>query len=151
MKRIFALAILTAVLSACAVEGEPIRIDITDSVCASAIKFKTDARIDYRTKNRFELSMKLDWEVYPGSEFRIELRPKRDSEDAEVQIIGVSGTLPDKTSTAYGWLDGSGKASELPDNTLVFCVPSDVPENTVYKFDVVVGGIGRLDPRIHVR
>jgi hypothetical protein len=150
MKRIFFLAVLTAALSACAVEGEPIRMEIMDSPCGPSTKGKTPASIIYRTENTFELSTKLDWEVYENTEFRIELKPKPGSESALVQTIGVSGTLPGGASTPFNWLDGRGMASKLPDQTLVLCVP-EVPAGTVYKFDIVVGGIGRLDPRIHVR
>ncbi|MCP5091764.1 MAG: hypothetical protein GY949_12650, partial [Gammaproteobacteria bacterium] len=74
------------------------------------------------------------------------LDAKNGSEDALIETTGKSGWLPDGNSTPFDWLNGEGKAA---DKTMILCVP-DVPAGTIYKFDVEVGGIGSIDPRVHV-
>lgn len=153
MKRIIFLLIATAALSACASSGKPIEISITDSPCGTSTKGYTPASVSYHTKNTFEMSMKLKWDVGESTEFRIRLKPKRGSEGVLVKTIGKSGNLPPNGTggpTPFGWLDGSGTAFGLTDQILILCVPPGIPKGTIYKFDVDIDGIGRLDPRVEV-
>ena len=146
MTRILLLAVLAVGLTACAVEGRPILGALPDSTCGESTKGRTDAVIKYGTVNRFFLSIRLRYDVLADTEFRVKLRPKPGSESAAVKTIGKSGKLPDNTNTPFGWLDGEGSGK----STIVLCVPKGVPKGTEYKFDVEVGGIGRLDPRVRV-
>ncbi len=108
---------------------------------------ETRATIKYRTKNKFEVSLDLKTDVNRYSEFRIRLDAKQGSGDAKVTTIGRSVESPDPTITDFSWLNATGTANN--EGTLVLCVP-DVPVGTKYKFDVEVGGIGSIDPRVEV-
>ena len=152
MKKTFLLLTIAGALAVCtspgmtrAPTGAP-----TTSICGENLNPHKDATITYRTKNTFEVSMKLRHNVKKKSEFRIRLDPKQDSDDAVIETIGKSGELPDRNPTPFGWLNGKGKAADFPKETMILCVPDGVPEGTVYKFDVEVGGIGSIDPRVHV-
>lgn len=151
MNKTFLLLTIAGALAVCTSPGmtrAPMDTPAT-SICGEQLKDSTDAKITYRTKNRFEVSMKLQHVVKNKSEFRIKLYAKQGSDDAMIETIGKSGWLPDGNSTPYDWLDGKGKAADFTNETMILCVP-DVPVGTVYKFDVEVGGIGSIDPRVHV-
>lgn len=132
------------VLTGCAGSGTP-----ANSVCGEDLNRATRATITYRTKNKFEVSLDLKTDVKSRSEFQIRLDPKQDSGDAIIETIGRSGELPDKTATSFTWLNSKGTAADYPKNTIILCVPS-VPSGTEYKFDVRIGGIGSIDPRVAV-
>ena len=121
----------------------------TTSKCGKDLNKPTKATITYRTKNKFEVSLDLKTVVKSNSEFQIKLDPKQNSDDAVIETIGRIGELPDKSSTSFSWLNASGKAADFPNETIVLCVPS-VPSGTEYKFDVKIGGIGSIDPRVSV-
>jgi hypothetical protein len=152
MNKTFLLITIAGVLAVCTSPGMTRTPQGTSptSICGDNVKKPTDARITYRTKNRFEVSMKLKHDVASNSEFRIELRPDKGSEDALIETIGKSGWLPDGNPTPFDWLNGKGKAADFPRNKMILCVPDGVPIGAVYKFDVKVGGIGSIDPRVHV-
>lgn len=150
MKKIFLLLLITAALAACTTTGKPVKGVIPDSKCGDAVRGRTDASVTYRVDDRFEISMKLNWDVGHDSEFRIKLKPKRGTHSAVVTTTGRSGTLPDGSSTPIAWMNKSGTAETLTDKTLILCVPKDVPVGTEYKFDINVAGIGTIDPRVRV-
>jgi hypothetical protein len=154
MNKTFLLLTIAGALTVCTSPGmtrAPVDTPPT-SICGDNVNVEdpTDAKITYRTKNRFEVSMKLKHDVASNSEFRIELKPDKDSEDALIETIGKSGWLPDGNPTPFDWLNGKGKAADFPGNKMILCVPDGVPIGTVYKFDVEIGGIGSIDPRVHV-
>jgi hypothetical protein len=150
MKTLFLLLIFAIGLSACATPGEPVKTPVPDSACEGKIRGHTPGKLTYRTKNKFEMSVKLRFEVGSNTELRLTLDPKQGSEDAVITITGVSGELPDDGgSTSTTWLNKSGKAADFDKGTIIFCVP-EVPIRTTYKFDIEVGGIGKLDPRADV-
>ena len=153
MKTKLLLLISVLVLAGCASEGKVVNSKLRDSVCGENYSNYTSGTLSYRTKNKFEVSLKLRFEVDGLSELRLKLKPKDDdSDDANIKIIGVSGKLPDNTNTPFGWLDKEGKAADFDKSTMIFCVP-DVPEGTRYKFDAEIDGIGTIttiDPRVDV-
>lgn len=144
------------ILVGCASAGTPVvsSIPASKTSCATGVKGYTPGKITYRTKNTFLISVKLKFDAGEGTELRLKLDPKKGSEDSIVSIVGKKGTLPDGTSTPFGWLNKSGKASDFRKDTMVLCVPPKIPVGTVYKFDVVVAGIGtikaEIDPRVDV-
>ncbi len=151
MKKIFLLLTVAGALAVCTSPGMT-RAPVdkpTTSICGEDLKPRTDATITYRTKNKFMVTMDLKHTVKKNSEFRIKLDPKQDSDDAVIETIGKSGELPGGTLTSSAWLNGKGKAADFPNETMILCVP-DVLEGTIYKFDVEIGGIGSIDPRVHV-
>jgi len=152
MNKTFLLLTIAGTLAVCTSSGMTHAETGTPatSICGENVNMDdhTDATITYRTKNIFLVSMKLKHKVASNSEFRIKLDPKQDSDDALIETIGKSGWDPDGNSTPFDWLNGKGKASDLP--TMILCVPDGVPIGTVYKFDVEIGGIGSIDPRVHV-
>lgn len=150
MKILFLLLTLAIGLSACATPGKPIKTPVPESDCEGKMRGHTPGKLTYRTKNKFEMSIKLRFEVGGDTELRLKLDPKQGSEDALITITGVSGELPNGGgSTSTDWLNKSGEAADFDDETMIFCVPK-VEVGTEYKFDVEVGGIGKLDPRAAV-
>ena len=154
MNKTFLLLTIAGTLAVCTSSGMTRAQEDTPatSICGENVNVEdpTVADITYGTKNKFEVAMKLKHEVASNSEFRIKLKPKQGSDDALIETIGKSGWLPDGNSTPFDWLNGKGKASVLPEETMILCVPDGVPIGTVYKFDVEIGGIGSIDPRVHV-
>ena len=151
MNKTFLLMTIAGALAVCTSPGMtrgPMGTPPT-SICGENLNPHKDATITYRTKNKFEVSMKLKHDVEKNSEFRIKLDWKQGSDDAVIETIGKSGWLPDGNPTPFDWLNGKGKAADFPKETMILCVP-DVPAGTIYKFDVEVGGIGSIDPRVHV-
>jgi hypothetical protein len=151
MKKSFLLIAIAFALSGCVSNGEAIEVSITDSTCGSSTKGKTDTKLKYK---KDDISMK--WKSYVGenTEFRIELKPKKGFEGNQVEIAGISGTLPGGDNTPFAWLNIKKSAKEFMDADkkpiLILCVPAEVPVGTEYKFDVHVEGIGKLDPRAAV-
>ena len=144
-KKTLLIATLSITLVACA------GVNTTNtSVCGENLNGPKDAKLTYRTKNKYEVSMDLKYDVKNNSEFRIQLDPKQNSDDAEIEIIGKSGELPDKSPTDFSWLNKKGKAADFPNKTMILCVPPNLPDKTMFKFDVEVGGIGSIDPRLEV-
>lgn len=98
--------------------------------------------------------MKLGHKTFNSSQFRIKLTPQGgSSKDVVVTTTGVSGTLPGGAGTSYTWLDGSGSynSTAATSRKIILCVPDGLPVGTTFKFDVDVGGIGGIDPRVDVK
>ena len=150
MKEILLVLAISLAVCSCAANGRPDKGLISISKCGETTKAKTTTDLKY---GKVEEEIKMKWKSWVGenSEFRIRLKPKSGNKDRLVTIKGVSGTLPGGASTPFAWLDGNGRANSLPDKTLVFCVPKDIPMETSYKFDVTVEDIGTLDPRVDVK
>jgi len=153
MKKIFLLLAIAVTLAACASNGNPVRqvIAEADTTCTGKLTGKTTTELKY---GKDDITIKWKSFVLSNSEFRIKLKPKKGYEANQVQIIGKWGRKPDGTSTSFAWLDVTGSAKELKDagkkSIFVLCVPDDISEKTVYKFDVVIAGIGDHDPRAEV-
>ena len=114
---------------------------------------KKDVKVSYRSSNdTFMVEMKTKSSAHPKQPFLIDLRPRSGSRDVLVTIKGVSGELPEQGgSTSVDWMNVSGSynSTSADGNKIVLCVP-DVPAGTWYKFDVIVDGIGTIDPRLDV-
>lgn len=152
MKRIILLLLLPLALSACVSSGKPIRVAVANSTCAGTPKGHTPAELTYRLDNKLEMSMKLKWDAGENTEFRIKLKPKGSGTDnVLVETIAVSVDPPPVGGVPpIAWMNKQGTARNLPDSTLVLCVPAGVATGTVFKFDINVGGIGTIDPRVEV-
>lgn len=127
---------------------------VTDTTCADETNGPSEATIKYKylPNNTISMSMALRANTNKRAQFRIKLNPPRaDSRDAIITTKGVSGTLPDSTSTPFAWLDGSGSYNSTAGDahSIILCAPN-VPSGTEYKFDITVGGIGTIDPRVAV-
>ena len=100
MKKSFLLIAIAFSLSGCVSNGEAIQVLIVDSTCGSSTKGKTDTKLKYK---KDDISMK--WKSYIGenAEFRIKLKPKKGFEGNQVEIIGISGTLPAGGPGVHRW------------------------------------------------
>jgi hypothetical protein len=147
------LLITAALLTAgCAANGVPTgnTIAAANTSCSGGASGRTDTKLKYK---KDDIEMKWKSHVTDDSEFRIKLKPRTKYRDSLVKIVGVSGTLPNGNPTPHAWLDIKGTYNGLKQSTgkaiFVLCVP-DVPEGTIYKFDVDIPDIGILDPRVEV-
>ncbi|GAA0852818.1 hypothetical protein [Aliiglaciecola litoralis] len=152
MNKIIMLVITSFILTSCANNRNNFaRVTTCDddenSPARAEISYK------YKVDSELEMGMRLKFSGKAGNRFEIKLKPKGSgSNDVKVHTIGVSGTLPNGDPTDYTWLNGSGSYNSTrgDGNNIVLCVPSDIPEDTVYKFDVKVDTIGTIDPRFRV-
>jgi hypothetical protein len=148
MKKIFLILVVTMALAACVSNGKPKKFSITDSDCGNSTRGRTDTKLKY---GKDGIEMKAKSHVHDNTEFRIKLIPKEGFEGKKVKIVGVSGTLPDGTGTAFDWLKKEKSAKEAGEKAiLTLCVPPEVDVGTVYKFDVEIEDLGKLDPRVEV-
>ena len=113
--------------------------------CAGGLPGHKTSKLHY-DKRGFSMDPKTL--VPKKSEFWVRLKPSRQVRNKEIEIIGISGTLPNGDPTPFDWLNKTGKYTDS--KFIVLCVPQDVPAKTVYKFDVNVQALGVLDPRIEV-
>ena len=149
MNRIFLLVVFTAALGACAYDGKPRTADLDSPVCMGPVKGYTIAYLFYGESKMVMIPLS---KVRPRTAFLVGLKPLDGFEDADVTVTGTSGN-------AATWMTGvTKKYKDLPKGLYpkgtfeVGCVPND-PENTRYKFEVIVnkGDVtNTLDPRIEV-
>jgi len=142
MKIVF-VAASSLLLIACT-NGNPIEEPFVSPDCGPVGGY-TQTMVTYGDKG---IDMKELSKVRVNSEFRIKLKPKpkKDWADNNVSIKGDTA----KSGANADWIDGSGKEKDLSNGWfLAGCVP-DVPEKTIYKFDVEVDGLNILDPRVEV-
>ncbi len=156
MKKIFLLLTVSLTHVACASISGP----VATTTCPDTTHGPSDADISYRVDDKFSVTMKLKHKAFNNSEFKIKLIPKGgSSNDVVITTTGVSGTKPDGTNTAFGWLGGNGSYNSLAaqDHKIILCVPPGLPEHTTFKFDVDIskkdgtGVIGGIDPRVDVK
>ena len=149
MKKIFLLLTVSLTLVACASFSGP----VVTTTCPGATNGPSDASIKYRLDSQFSVTMKLSHKAFNSSQFRIKLTPQGGASNAVVvTTTGVSGTLPGGAATPHIWLNGSGsyKSTAATSRKIILCVPGGLPKGTTFKFDVDVGGIGGIDPRVDV-
>jgi len=151
MKNIFLLLVMTTALAACASNGKPAKVSITDSDCGDSTRGRTGTDLKY---GKDDIDMKWKSHVYKDSEFRIKLKPEKDYDGKKVKIVGISSSVTTGPGSSFDWLDIEKSAKELKDAgekaVLVLCVPKDAPKGTDYKFDVIIEDVGELDPRVEV-
>jgi hypothetical protein len=113
--------------------------------CGGTVSGYTQTQVAYGDDG---ISMKKISKVRVNTEFRIKLKPKpkEDWEDVLVTAKGITA----KSDANADWIDGNGRANNLPNGWFVAgCVPA-VEKGTKYKFDLKVEDLGLLDPRIEV-
>ena len=151
MKKIFLLLTVSLTLVAC----ESTSDSVTTSQCTDAKVPPGDTSVKYKVDEDgdFSVTMKLKHNVHSDSAFKIKLIPQgNESKDVVITTKGVSGTKPDGTSTAFGWLDGSGSfnSTDSDHNHIILCVPDDAQPGSWYKYDIYIGDTGSIDPRVDV-
>ena len=154
MKKIFLLLTVSLTLAACASTSD----SVTTSQCTDAKVPPGDTFVRYKVDEDgdFSVTMKLKHNVHSDSAFKIKLIAQgNESDDVVITTKGVSVTLPDSTLGAPSlvkWLDGSGSFNSTTGDQhhIILCVPDDAQKGSSYKYDIYIGDIGRIDPRVDV-
>lgn len=145
IRNYLSVLLVSMFLSGCASQqGNPVASGVANTTCAGTTGH-TNGNIKYRTHVWYELGVKLDFNVTPSSELRLKLQPHPSSISETVKTIGVSCGGPGACTT--GWMNGLGSGNT--NTEIILCVPNE-PVGTWYKFDIEVGSIGKLDPRVTV-
>jgi hypothetical protein len=140
MKRIFLVSALSLLTVACAPAiTVPDGCDEHGGPKSVTVKYGAEGITVVPKKN-----------VKRRSVFIIALKPaSNDYKDNKVTIHGVSVTPGGAGVADPNWLDTSDAYDTR--KKFIYCAP-DVPDGTTqdYKYDVVVEGLGRIDPRVTV-
>lgn len=143
MKKQLLLMCVIGALSACSTDGIPRKQTFFSDACQAEVIGYTRTKVRYGDSY---LEVRPVSNVWANTEFQVELRPR---DATRIRSLEVRGDEADEDA---GWIRGTGEGQEDdPSGTIIIvgCVPNAEPGKE-YKFDVLVDGVGVLDPRARI-
>ena len=158
MQRVTTLLLLTVLAAGCSKDGRFIKESFFSDVCGHEVGGYTYTAIVYGDSILTVIPIS---EIEPNTEWRFYLFPVTDSEDpphdyrtVHVEIRGEVPAEPPLNILDNLWIGADGTYADAGTGQLRYiadCVEPDLISDTIFKYEVIVEEVGRLDPRADVR
>jgi len=160
MTKVIILMSTVLVITACSYDGKFRKGTFTSTACGNTeMEGYTMTAVRYGDSGIIVLPLS---DLRPNTEFRILLSPKirdTDEEDYHAVRVTVTGKQLKSTDRVSTWIGGSstfndankaGNKNLKKGSFVVGCVPSRSNYDDVFRYAVVVGNVGTIDPRAKV-